>query len=75
MKDHNSALGAEIACPRFDPCPLCFGCRNYDSGTVACDKCCDHDFKGNVCNTGKHTEHALNLMLRIKNHIHIRRKE
>jgi hypothetical protein len=66
MKDWNTALGAEMHCPNFDPCPLCYGCRNYDSSVVKCDKCAENK-KKNVCNTELHTEQALMLMLKTRN--------
>lgn len=62
-KDWNTALGAETHCPNFDPCPLCFGCRNYSTAVLRCEKC-ENNKKQNICNTKKHTEQALQLMLR-----------
>ena len=68
-KTINNVHGAEINCQRFDPCPLCYGCRNYDSALVKCDSCYYNNKEYDTCNTTKHTEKALNLMLRVKNTI------
>jgi hypothetical protein len=64
IKTWNSALGAEKHCPNFDPCPLCFGCRNYTEKAVRCDKCAEDNYKKNICNTERHTEKALGMMIR-----------
>ena len=62
VKTIHSALGAKNGCVNFNPCPLCYGCRNYDSRYLACDVCA-MDAKKNICDTKKHTEEALLFMI------------
>lgn len=70
IKNWNSARGARINCPNFDPCPLCYGCRNYNSAVVRCDKCLENK-KFNICDREFHSEHNLGLMLKHKNRTYI----
>lgn len=62
IKNWNSPRGAKIHCPNFDPCPLCYGCRNYDSAVVRCEGCTENA-KHDICNREFHSEHNLSLML------------
>lgn len=75
IKTPNSALGARRNCPNFDPCPLCFGCRSYDSAVVKCGLCYEEDRKANICNRELHTEKALAVMLQMKNKTYIKEKK
>lgn len=50
-------------CPDYHACPLCYGCRNYDSAMLRCQKCAEHE-KFNICNRKLHTEAALSRMIR-----------
>lgn len=70
MKTANSSLGAQKNCINFEPCPLCYGCRNYDSADIRCDECYEEK-KQNICKTYVHTNKALGLMLRHRERIHI----
>lgn len=67
LKDWNTPLGAQMNCPNFDPCPLCFGCRSYSSSVNRCKKCYEDNKKQNICNRELHTETALSMMLKLKN--------
>lgn len=62
-KTPDSVKGAKIRCPDFNPCPLCYGCRNYDPSYYKCIMTCGGN-KNDVCNTSKHNDRALKLMIR-----------
>lgn len=51
-------------CPDFNPCPLCYGCRNYDPSYYKCIMICGGNVKYNTCDTHKHNDKALSLMIR-----------
>lgn len=72
IKSWNTPLGARMHCPNFDPCPLCYGCRNYDSAVVRCESCYEDSAKKNICNRELHTEEALSMMLKLKNKTYIK---
>lgn len=71
IKDWNTPLGARLNCPNYDPCPLCYGCRNYDSAVVRCEHCYEKNKKANICKRELHTEEALSMMLKLKNKTYI----
>ncbi len=51
----DKVAGYREGCFYYDPCPICFGCRNYR--TYCNSKCeihCDEDKKNNVCKNEKH---------------------
>ena len=58
-----SALGAKMNCPNFNPCPLCYGCRNYNDKYEACLKCKEDNKKYNTCNTNLHKADIISKML------------
>lgn len=45
--------GYNINCFYYDPCPICFGCRAFDS-TLLCSDRCGGDIKTNVCSSNLH---------------------
>ena len=53
MKTKNDVEGFRSGCFYYDPCPLCYGCRNYHAVCHnRCDERCAHtpqDKKKNVC--------------------------
>ena len=67
-KQPNQVRGNIIHCPNFVQCPLCYGCRNYDSRLNECRQCYEEGHRPgqnrnfNVCNKNLHTEDALNRM-------------
>ena len=65
-KQANQVRGNRIHCPNYVSCPLCYGCRNYDSRLIECRECFQEGIGGkrnfNVCNKNLHTEEALNKM-------------
>ena len=63
LKTKESVKGFKINCPNYDPCPLCYGCRAYDPSYYECTTECGGS-KRDICNTQKHNDKALNLMIR-----------
>lgn len=62
-KKPSDVRGVRIACPMFEQCPLCYGCRAFDSTYEECRKCEDENKKQNVCNTHKHRSDLLARMI------------
>ena len=61
-KNRNSARGAQIDCLNFEMCPLCYGCRNYNTQLPECQKCLK-DPKNNICNLQSHKAHLVARMI------------
>jgi len=59
-----SAKGARDNCPRFALCPMCYGCRNFDSSLEDCRACQEDNAKDNICATERHTPDRLAMMIR-----------
>ena len=55
--------GYKSNCPHFDPCPLCYGCRNYGYYINKCDERCGRNKKFNACDKTKHTPRILSRMI------------
>ncbi len=50
-------------CFHYDPCPLCFGCRNYGQFNK-CESKCGRDLKTNAClNKKLHNERNFAKMI------------
>jgi hypothetical protein len=64
QKTVHDVRGWQIDCINFHPCPLCYGCRNYDPSYKKCEKCAEENMKQNICNRTLHTEKALAMMIR-----------
>ena len=64
QKRKEDVAGYIKSCPNFNPCPLCYGCRDYDSSYYECINCGKD--KKNICDTIKHTDKALNTMYKNK---------
>lgn len=62
QKTRHSVWGAQHGCVNYQECPLCYGCRAYDSSYVKCQHCAE-DMKKNVCDRKKHTDKALAIMI------------
>lgn len=68
MKTKNDVMGYKTGCFHYDPCPLCYGCRNYH---VFCHNRCDDrcaasalEKKKNVCTNKKlHNEQNFAKMI------------
>ena len=51
--------GVRISCPNYEMCPLCYGCRAFNSKFVKCQTCKLENEKQNICNTEKHQSYLL----------------
>ena len=76
-KQPNKVRGNIIQCINFQQCPMCYGCRNYDSRLEECRECWEDGIKPgqkrnyNVCNTDLHESWKVNRMI-CKNTIDIK---
>lgn len=52
-KSPSDVRGAKIRCINYEKCPICYGCRNYNSIDPECAKCATKR-KYNICDTIKH---------------------
>lgn len=66
QKKVSNVLGYKINCGNFNPCPLCYGCRNYDSSILSCERCYIDNKKFNICDTKKHNTKTLSKMIKRK---------
>lgn len=68
-KQPNKVRGNIIQCVNFQMCPLCYGCRNYDSRLEECQECWEDGIRPgekrnyNVCNTDLHESWKVNRMI------------
>ena len=68
-KQPNKVRGNIIQCVNFQMCPLCYGCRNYDSRLEECQECWEDGIRPgekriyNVCNTDLHESWKINRMI------------
>ena len=68
-KQPNKVRGNVIQCVNFQMCPLCYGCRNYDSRLEECQECWEDGKRPgqnrnyNVCNTKLHESWKVNRMV------------
>lgn len=53
MKTPNDVRGRKINCINYAMCPICYGCRNYNSLDEECSNC-KKNSKMNLCNTTLH---------------------
>ena len=56
--------GYKHDCPDYDPCPLCYGCRNAGMHPNRCNTLCMDNPKKNVCNVELHTPENISKMVR-----------
>lgn len=63
MRKIEDVAGARSRCPDFDPCPLCYGCRNYSDSYAKCVETCQSHPR-DACNREKHTDKILAKMIR-----------
>ena len=64
FKTQKDTGGYIYDCPDYDPCPLCFGCRNYGTYSSRCDSVCGSNPKKNICNRELHTPANIAKMVR-----------
>lgn len=62
-KNKSDVLGQQINCPSFQYCPLCYGCRSYDSKYMECNECAINK-KINICNKTVHKSDLISKMIR-----------
>ena len=60
-KTPQKVAGYRISCPDYDKCPLCYGCRNYDSGSYKCVTNCSNRY--DRCDTQKHIRRLIGKLL------------
>ncbi len=67
FKTMQDTEGYKHDCPNYDPCPLCYGCRNAGLYPSRCDSLCGENPKKNICNRELHTPKNIGMMVqRIK---------
>lgn len=55
-KTKQEVYGYKYDCFYYDPCPICYGCRNYHAYCHSrCDIHCGVDMRKNVCTSKLHT--------------------
>ena len=69
-KTEYDVRGYEIKCINYIKCPLCYGCRNYNSVDPDCKICIEQNKKYNICNTELHKTDLIAKMI-TKNNIKI----
>lgn len=62
MKTKNDARGAREMCINFDQCPMCYGCRNYNTRDIECEEC-ENSRKINICKTDLHRPDLIHKMI------------
>lgn len=67
-KTVHDVRGSKINCLNFIKCPLCYGCRNYNSQDPDCQICLSENKKMNLCNTQLHRSDLISKMI-TKNNI------
>lgn len=61
-KTRYDVWGVQHNCPNYQECPICYGCRNYDSSFYKCHNCAENT-KQNVCNRKLHRADLLARMV------------
>lgn len=55
-KEKKDVAGYKEYCFYYDPCPICYGCRNYHVYCHSkCDDLCGQNLRQNVCTSKLHT--------------------
>lgn len=67
QKQANQVRGNKIVCINYQMCPICYGCRAYNSEDEDC-LICEQEGKGanrnfNVCNTKIHEAWKINKLI------------
>jgi hypothetical protein len=67
IKQPSSVRGNKIHCINYQQCPLCYGCRAYDSRDPECYECkLEDDNRGknyNICNKELHEGWKINKII------------
>lgn len=64
FKTQMDTEGYKHDCINYDPCPLCYGCRNYGIYPFSCDEICGSNHKKNICKIELHTPKNIAKMVR-----------
>lgn len=66
-KQPSSVRGNQIGCINYQMCPLCYGCRAYDSRDPECNECKLLDTQRgryyHICNKELHEEWKVNKII------------
>lgn len=62
-KQPNMVRGNRIRCPKFQQCPLCYGCRSYSTHDLDCMECAEENKKLNVCNKDLHKDDVISSFI------------
>lgn len=77
VKQYSSVRGNKIRCINYSGCPMCYGCRAYDSRDPECVECKQEDLimgkNYNICNKDLHESWKINKLIS-KNKINIDEK-
>ena len=65
-KTMHDTRGSKIKCINYQKCPLCYGCRRYNSVDPDCEKCIENK-KINICNTNLHRDEITAKMITKEN--------
>ena len=60
MTNRYKVKGFKNNCPNFNPCPVCYKCRNYDPSYYKCATQCSNEH----CNTSKHTDQKVGFLIK-----------
>ena len=67
QKQYSSVRGNQIYCINYQGCPICYGCRAYDSRDPECYNCKLADDKMgrkyNICNKELHESWKINKII------------
>lgn len=74
-KQYSSVRGSKAKCINYTPCPMCYGCRAYDSRDPECAECRQEDINVygkpyNICKKELHEGWKLNKLI-TKNKVHL----
>lgn len=77
QKQYSSVRGNKARCINYAGCPMCYGCRAYDSRDPECRECKQEDIaRGksyNICKTNLHEAWKINKLIG-KNQINLDEK-
>lgn len=68
-KQPSMVRGNKIRCINYSQCPMCYGCRAYDSRDIECQECKLEDINVhrrknyNICNTQLHEAWKINKIM------------
>lgn len=62
-KTPHDVYGFANNCVNYQKCPLCFGCRRFNSIDPDCRFCESQNKKQNICNTSLHRDEVTSKMI------------